>query len=177
VFVRRSLLFHEPPAPPPAIDNTPPGLDPSLTTRERFAAHSASPFCQTCHQYIDGVGFGLEGYNGAGEFRTSENGVQIDDSGTIKALMGFDPTNLNGSFPSTPYRGLRQLSMLLASSPDAPACLTTQYFRHARGATETSSDACTISRLQQQFVDSDYDLRTLLTGIVAQPRFTLRRDR
>ncbi len=175
VFVRKRLLCHELPAPPPAIDNTPPGLDPSLTTRERFAAHSASPFCQTCHQYIDDLGFGLERYNGAGEFRQSEFGMPIDDSGSIKALVGFDPDNLNGNFRSVPFQGLRQLSGLLATSPDVPDCLAKQYFRYTRGYKERESDACTIDGLQKVFEASDYDLRTLLISIVNSPSFTLRR--
>ena len=94
VFMRESVLCHDLPAPPPTVDNTPPPLDPTLTTRDRFAAHSSSEFCQVCHQYIDGVGFGFEAYDGAGQFRESENGQPVDDSGNILALEEYDPNDL-----------------------------------------------------------------------------------
>jgi len=176
VFVRERLLCHDLPDPPPAIDNTPPGLDPSLTTRERFAAHSESPFCQQCHSFIDDLGFGLERYNGAGEFRQSEFGMPIDDSGSIKALTGFDPKQLQANFPSTQFAGLRQLSDLLAQSTDVPDCLAKQYYRFARGRIDGEVDACTIDFMQKRFAAQDYDIQSLLISIVESPTFTLRKQ-
>ncbi len=176
VFVRERLLCHDLPDPPPAIDNTPPGLDPSLTTRERFAAHSESPFCQQCHSFIDDLGFGLERYNGAGEFRQNEFGMPIDDSGLIKALVGFDPEQLRANFPSTSFAGLRELSDLLSESPDVPDCLAKQYFRFAKGRIDTEADACTINFMQDRFVAQEYDIKSLLISIVESPTFTLRKQ-
>ena len=82
VFVRGRLLCQDLPPPPPDVDATPPGLDPSLTTRERFAVHDSNPACSGCHRYIDGVGFGFEGFDGVGARRTTENGHAVDMSGT-----------------------------------------------------------------------------------------------
>src|SRR6185295_5842377 len=78
VFVRRRLLCQSLPDPPANIDTTPPPLDRTKTTRDRFAEHTSNSACKQCHQYIDGVGFGFEGYDGAGAYRTTENGASID---------------------------------------------------------------------------------------------------
>jgi hypothetical protein len=174
VFVRKRLLCHELPPPPPAVNNAPPPLDAKLTTRERFAAHSSEPFCQSCHQFIDDIGFGLERYDGAGLFRSVENGAQIDDSGEIVAPSNFDPANLKLGQSGTPFQGLRDLSNIVADSEDSARCLTTQYFRFARGNQEQSTDICTVDALYERFAASDFDLQTMLVEIVNSPTFLLR---
>ena len=78
LFVRSRLLCQDLPPPPPTLDTTPPGLDRTLTTRARFAKHTESSACRGCHQFIDGVGFGLEGFDGVGQRRSVENGQPID---------------------------------------------------------------------------------------------------
>jgi cytochrome c peroxidase len=176
VFVRERLLCQKLPPPPPAVNNAPPPLDPTLTTRARFARHSQEPFCQSCHQFIDDIGFGLERYDGAGKFRNAENGRPIDDSGEIIAAENFDPTNLSLGQSGVPFQGLRDLSDIVATSADSPECLTLQYMRYARGFEERSSDQCTVNGLFAKFQESDFDISTLLLRIVESPSFTLRRD-
>jgi hypothetical protein len=164
------------PAPPPTVDNTPPGLDPNLTTRERFAVHSESPFCQVCHQYIDGVGFGFERYDGAGSYRELENGIAVDDSGELRGLEDFDATDLQAPVTLMPFQGIGELSDLISTSQSATQCLATQYHRFAFGYANGAADQCRIVNLHQRFADSGYDLRTLLLGLVTAPTFDLRRD-
>ncbi|MEE4377643.1 MAG: DUF1588 domain-containing protein, partial [Candidatus Competibacteraceae bacterium] len=176
VFVRKRVLCHAMPAPPPTVDNTPPGLDPNLTTRERFAVHSESPFCQVCHQYIDGVGFGFERYDGAGSYRELENGIAVDDSGELRGLEDFDATDLQAPVTLMPFQGIGELSDLISTSQSATQCLATQYHRFAFGYANGAADQCRIVNLHQRFADSGYDLRTLLLGLVTAPTFDLRRD-
>ncbi|HVZ32941.1 MAG TPA: DUF1592 domain-containing protein, partial [Polyangiaceae bacterium] len=57
-FVREQVLCHPLPPPPPNVDTTPPDPSPNATTRERFKEHSADPVCGSCHNLIEGVGFG-----------------------------------------------------------------------------------------------------------------------
>src|SRR5205823_11253384 len=122
---RRRLLCQSLPDPPPNIDTTPPPLDPTKTTRDRFAAHTANAQCKQCHQYIDSIGFGFEGYDGAGAYRTMENGAAIDVSGSALGLE-------TGAPDATPFRGPSELGALLSQSPTAAACAATQYFRYMR---------------------------------------------
>jgi hypothetical protein len=48
-LVRERLLCQEMPPPPPALDTSPPPVDPTLSTRERYTQHSADPTCAGCH--------------------------------------------------------------------------------------------------------------------------------
>jgi hypothetical protein len=168
VFVRRRLLCQDLPDPPPSLDTTPPGLDPTLTTRERFAAHTADPACSGCHQYIDSVGFGLEGFDGAGARRTVENGRSVDLSGEVLGLEDL------GDDTRTPFHDGPGLAALIAESEAAQECLPLQYFRYARGIEVTSDDACTVHNLQLTFTESDLSIQDLLVAIVAQPSFAVR---
>lgn len=169
VFVRRRVLCQDLPPPPPDVDNTPPGLDPNLTTRERFTLHSSSPTCQGCHQYIDGVGFGFEHFDGAGGRRELENGVPVDASGNIVGLEGLQQTS-----SVIPFEGTDELSQWIAGSDAAPRCLTIQLYRYATGAEETGRDACEIDALAARFSADDYDLRELLLTLIELPSFTAR---
>jgi hypothetical protein len=91
LFVRSRLFCQDLAPPPPDVDATPPGLDPTLTTRERFARHTSNPSCAGCHQFIDGIGFAFEGYDGIGARRLVDNGKPVDESG---ALVGAEDLDL-----------------------------------------------------------------------------------
>lgn len=168
VFVRKRLLCQDLPDPPANLDTTPPGLDPTLTTRERFAAHTANPACSGCHQYIDGVGFGLEGFDGAGARRTVENNLPVDMSGEVRGLEDL------GDGTTTTFIDGPGLAALLADSQAAQACLPKQYFRFARGIEVTEDDACAVHNLQLAFADADLAIQDLLVAIVGQPSFAVR---
>lgn len=169
VFVRERLLCHELPDPPPDVDTTPPGLDPSLTTRERFRRHTDDPNCASCHNYIDGIGFGLERYDGVGDFRSTENGQPVDDSGALRGPEGFADSRR----PS--FNGMRELAELLRQTQSLRQCTAIQYYRYARGYTETAADDCALAHLFETFEASGGHLQTLMIELVRQPGFVLRR--
>ena len=83
--VLRHVLCIE--APDPASVNlvvAAPPPDPTKSTRERFAAHSADPTCQTCHQLIDPIGFAFEQFDEGGRFREMDNGVPTSAASSVK---------------------------------------------------------------------------------------------
>jgi len=168
LFVRDRLLCQELPAPPANLDTTPPGLDPTLTTRERFAKHTSDPSCRSCHQFIDGVGFGLEGFDGIGMKRELENGLAVDTSGEILGLESLNTTTRDE------FSGGKQLGSLLSESPSAQACLSLQYYRYARGYRETASDSCSVDRLEKQFQSKNLTIKELLIAITSLKSLTVR---
>jgi hypothetical protein len=167
VFVRTRLLCQTLEPPPQNLDIMPPGLDPSLTTRERFAKHAREPLCRACHQFIDDVGFGFERYDGVGAYRETEGGAPVDASGKVKGLEDLRDEAV------TSFDGPLELGRILAASPNAQACLARQLFRYARGG-EAARDACAIRRLQQAFTDGGLDLQKLLLETVKQKSFLTR---
>ncbi len=59
------------------------------TLREEFEMHRRNPSCVDCHEKIDPIGFGLENFDAVGRFRTTENGVSVDSSGTMPGGISF----------------------------------------------------------------------------------------
>jgi len=165
VFLRQALLCTQLPPPPPdvlrlAMMEQP---DPSKTTRERFAAHSTDPFCHSCHQYIDPVGFGFEEFDAIGAFRATENGKPVDDSGTLLGTRDAD-----GDF-----QGVSELSERLLTSRQFQDCVVTQMFRFAMGVAETTDDREILARISNQF-SVDQPLLELILAIVGSPLFAQR---
>lgn len=168
-WVRDRLLCQDLPPPPANANTTPPGLDPTLTTRERFAKHTSDASCRGCHQYIDGVGFGFERYDGAGAHRTEEGGRSIDATGEIRGRESLT----NGVSES--FDGPKGLAALLAKGEGAPSCFATHWFRFARGLKEDGPEVCAARTLGKKFLEKGQDIRELMIAVVTQRSFLVRR--
>ncbi|HEX6240222.1 MAG TPA: DUF1588 domain-containing protein, partial [Polyangiales bacterium] len=170
LYVRNRLLCQVLPSPPANLDTTPPGLDPTLTTRERFAKHTADAACSSCHTFIDGVGFGLEGFDGVGQQRSMENNIAVDTSGEIRGIESLS----DGS--SKKFNGARELAAVLRDSENAKACLALQYYRFGRGYEERDADACSLSALKQRFMAGGLTVRDLLENLPLLTSFSIRAE-
>jgi hypothetical protein len=166
VFVRQRILCLDVPPPPPNFNPIPPDPDPSLTTRERFAVHTASSACSGCHKLIDGTGFGFENYDQLGRYRTQENGLPVDASGEM-LLTG--EAALDGA-----YNGVLELSNRLAVSPRVERCLATNWYRYAMGRVETEADGCSLREVQQKFSASGGQFKELLVAVTLTDAFRYR---
>lgn len=160
LFVRNQLMCQELPPPPPDVMVTAPAIDPNATTRERFSQHSADPYCASCHTSMDPVGLGFENYDPVGAWRDTENGVVVDDSGTI-----YNGDDLTGDF-----HGPRDLGMKMSQSAVVKNCVVTQLFRYANGRGEDPQDKCTIADLQVKFAENN-SLRELLVQLTLTEAF------
>jgi hypothetical protein len=168
VFLRRNLLcqtFAQPPADAGGV----PDVDPSATTRERFAAHTANAACASCHQFIDPVGFGFEHFDAIGAWRETESGHPVDASGSLDDVNGL------GTGTTAPFSSLPELGAILAASDAAETCFARQYYRFARGARETASDRCAVKSLEDAFLESGGDIRELMVRVFTSPDFSRRR--
>lgn len=167
LFVRRRILCQELPEPPPDAGSVP-EIDPDATTRERFDQHSSDPACAGCHVLIDPVGFGFEHFDAVGAFRAEDAGEPVDASGIATAVGGIDPDD-------EAFDGVVELGALLATSPEAPACLARQYFRFAHGRLETEDDSCAVEALADAFATADHDLVELFVATLTAGEFRYRR--
>lgn len=179
VLVRERLLCQDLPPPPAALDTSPPEVDPSLSTRERYAQHATDAACSGCHVLIDPIGFAFEGFGGDGRPRTSDGPHPLDTQGEIVRSRSS-----NSSFDGTDG-----LAAALLAGTDLPRCYAEQWLTYAAGtparaATCTSVDLAaqggqlSLQQPLQSFVATEYfrarqggpaELDAL--GVVAGPSF------
>jgi mono/diheme cytochrome c family protein len=113
-WVLRKLLNDPPPPAPanvPAITRL---AGQVLTTRERLLAHQEDPQCASCHRKIDPIGFGLENFDAAGQWRTEDSYTAIDAAGKpdpkSKKTWTIDPAAAVYKGPAfQDYFGLRDI--------------------------------------------------------------------
>jgi hypothetical protein len=162
-FIRQRFFCQDPPPPPPNVMAVAPDLDPTLTTRQRFAAHATQASCAACHKLMDPIGLGFENYDGVGQYRALENGRPVDASGTLYG------TDVDGAF-----NGVPELLDHLKESQEVRDCVVTQWFRFSYGRTETDDDACTLRSLQDQFDASGSNIQKLLVSLSQTDAFLYR---
>jgi hypothetical protein len=127
------------------------------TARERLAAHSTEPSCAGCHRVMDPLGLALENFDGAGQFRATENEAPIDTSGMLDGREFRDPDGLAAA---------------LAGSPAVTACLVDRALAYGLGRTPDRTQRPVLEYLQARFEGDDYRVPELFRSIVLSRAFT-----
>lgn len=156
VWLAEALLCVTPPPPPAGIPPAPEPT-PGESERERLERHRADPSCASCHDLIDPLGFGFEGYDALGRWRTEAEGEPIDSVGQLPDGRTFD--------------GMIELSGLLSSGPEFPTCVATKLMTYAIGRTMTPAEGCVMADLGTTYVSADATLSDLLWAIVTSDAF------
>jgi hypothetical protein len=159
-YVREQFFCQPLPSPPANLVIIVPQVTPGSTTRQRFAAHEAQASCAACHQLMDGLGLGFEQYDPLGRWRTQDQGLPVDSSGTIVQ------TDVNGAFV-----GGAALAAKLAQSGEVRQCVVKQWFRYANGRSDIDTDSCTLSHLNYDFDNKGHDMRELRVDIALSDAF------
>ncbi|WP_288132490.1 PQQ-dependent sugar dehydrogenase [Microbulbifer sp.] len=176
VYVREVLMCQE--FPPPAAADFNVVFEETDSNREATARHTSDPACAACHQFIDGVGFGFEGFGSDALYRTIETiGTgeerEIDDSGSIKSLYTpatvLDPTSSSYDFYSVP-----ELANLIAGSDQGEACFARQFYRYVVVREESASDDLIIHAVSEDLRNGG-GMQSMLRTLVLSDAFTLRR--
>jgi len=119
-WVLRKLL-HDPPPPAPA--NVPAITRLAgkvLTTHERLLAHQEDPQCASCHRKIDPIGFGLENFDAAGQWRTEDSYTALDANGKPDPKSKKTWTIDSAAFHKGPaFKDYFELRNIIASKSDA----------------------------------------------------------
>jgi hypothetical protein len=162
-YIQRSVLCATIPDPPPNIPELPP-LMATQTTRQQVDMHTAPDECAGCHHgFINPVGFGFENYDAAGVYRTTENGVTIDASGTLA-----------GTAAKTAFTDGVSESAALATSPEAQRCYSATWMRYAFGRAESTAEMCAIQVLGARLQDDNYKVTDLMVDITRTTAFMYR---
>jgi hypothetical protein len=165
VFLQRRLLCTRIPDPPPNIPELP-AIDGTVikTTRQQVDEHTAPAECAKCHHtVINPVGFGLENYDAVGQYRTTENGYDIDATGTLVGTEGEAPFTDGVSMAKT-----------IAASPEARLCYAANWFRYTFGRTEEDSDGCALSTIAGLLGDDAYPATRVLIDMTRTRAFLYR---
>ena len=156
--LRELFLCQTVPEPPPGIDfsvvSNPDSSYP--TQRQRVAAHLETPSCAGCHRITDPIGLSLEQFDGAGAFRTTENGALIDASG---GLDGYE------------FDGAIGLGEALRENPELPRCLVQRVYSYGTGGPPALESRAVLDYFNTQFASRGYRLRDLLRLIALSDAF------
>lgn len=161
-WVLENLLGAAPPPPPPDA----PVLNESelsgvRSMRERMEQHRKDPSCAPCHVLMDPIGFGLEGYDAAGAWRTHDGSVAIDTSGTLPDGKSF--------------RGAEDLKKILRGQSGAfTRNLTEKLMTFALGRGLERQDGAVVEEIARQAAAQGHRFSVLVTGIVNSKPFQMR---
>jgi hypothetical protein len=167
-MVRTRLLCQDVPPPPANLDTMFKPTNGSLTTRQHFEMEHDQAVCNTCHQYMDPIGFGFESYDGFGRYRTTENGQNIDHTGTLVDVTSSGSVSFNG------LSGTGSLSAWLATSDDVKSCMVRYWSYVAYAASTWPQDGCTYAAIRQEAGTNNYSLKSVLMAIIHASHFTRR---
>jgi hypothetical protein len=135
------------------------------TTRQSYDVHGQSPCANACHGLFDPPGFAFENYDGNGAYRTTENGQNVDSTGTF-----VTPANATISFQNA-----LDLAKQLAQSQEAQACIDRQWTRYILGRPEIMADAGSMSiAFQKAAATPGFSVRDLLSALVQSKTFMYR---
>jgi hypothetical protein len=156
------LLCATVPDPP---NNVPPPDPPTpgLTTRQRFEMHDMNACTGACHNVMDNIGYGFEHYDGIGAFRTMDQNLPVDSSGSIP-LDGATQT----------FNDAIGLARLLADSPQAQGCFARQLTRYALNRWDGPADAASIASATETFKAGGLDVRKLIGAVATSRTFRFR---
>lgn len=156
--VRESLLCQKVPDPPGDVDfslfNDP--NSPNKTARDRLTAHAVQPACAGCHKLTDPIGLAMERFDGAGQFRTTEDGAPIDPTGDLDGV---------------PYNDAAGLGKAMHGNPAVPSCVVNRAFSYATARATTAQDRELLGYYEEMFAKSGYRLPELMRRIATSKAF------
>jgi hypothetical protein len=122
--------------------------------------HRADAACAVCHNKMDPLGFGLENYNGIGQWRQMDGKFPVDARGTLP----------NGKAFSTPAE---MRALLVASLPQFSRLLTEKMLTYALGRGLAPYDRRTVDEIDRKMASSGYHFQTLIYQIVRSVPFQM----
>ena len=144
-----------------------PGID-KATVRQRLEIHRELPQCARCHNKIDPLGFALENFNAAGEWRDQEGfgykgRVERDDPVINASSQMPDGTEING------VEGLQ--TAMMAQEDLFLRAIATKMMTYALGREPGLADLPSIQESVRVMKSRGYTIRSLIHHIVASPQF------
>jgi len=160
-WVLARMMASPPPAPPANVPQvSAPVPSDGETFRQIMEMHVNTPQCAVCHNAMDPIGFGLENYDGVGEWRTTDNGLPVD------AASALVPSGQS-------FSGALQLESILKADPRVPSAVVQFLLSYALGrdastaSGDWANDQCFVGALTTAFQTTDNGRMTALASRVA----------
>ena len=160
VFIKERILCQPIGSPPSDIPPLESSTVEPQTNRERYAIHSQSPVCSSCHKSIDGLGFPFEHYDAIGQYRTHDNEHLVNAQGEIFG------TDVDGEVENA-----IELTQKFAQSRSVHDCYADQMFRYAFGRSSTNTDKPTLNNLKDHFWSTEGNIAELMVLLVSSHKF------
>jgi hypothetical protein len=156
VFLTRRIVGRALKPPPVAVAFNDAEFDPSLTMREKISQLTKNQNCQSCHSFINPLGFSLEHFDAVGKFRDIDNGKAVNavaeyltDEGKVVKLSGP-----------------RDVAEFAANSEDAHRAFIEQLFHQVVKQPILAYGPNVMDQLRQSFSASGFNIQKLLVDIV-----------
>jgi hypothetical protein len=177
-WVLRKLL-HDPPPPAPAnIPVLSRFAGKLMPARELMTAHQEQPQCAQCHRRIDPIGYALENFDAAGNWRDQEYTDYYTFWKAIQKKATF-PIDARGQLPSGSafegFEGLR--NAVVAHEADFVRGLTESLLEYALGRPCGFSDQELVEEILKKAKSKEFTLRSLIQAIVASKEFSTKQVR
>ncbi|HEY0708807.1 MAG TPA: DUF1592 domain-containing protein [Polyangia bacterium] len=162
-FILDRLLCQPPPPPPPGVPLFVPDDNKGGTLREKLTrTHLAmGSDCAACHMLTDPMGFAFENYDGIGQWRDKDEGLDVDATGTMPGT-------------GVRFNGAGELSEAISKDPRFASCMAKQLLTYATGRTLRDRDQPLIEDLGKKFASAGMKIPTLVELIASSPAMTQR---
>ena len=170
VYVLKTMLNTDPGLPVANAGELPskvPGIG-KATVRQRLTIHREAASCARCHDKIDPLGFSLENFNAAGEWR------DVEATGWNGRVQPGDPKiDASATMPDgTKFVGVRGLQDALMVQQDKFLTgLSSKLHTYALGRELGFSDQPMINASVAKMKQGNYTLRSLIHAVVASESF------
>ncbi len=162
-WILTNVLGIPPNPPPPNIPALKERSDTGkpTTLRERMEEHRTNPTCAGCHRMMDPIGFSLENFDALGQWRTTDEGVKIDPSGTL--------------FNGAKVDGPASLRQMLTSRPEVfVGVLIEKMLTYGLGRGVQYYDMPAVRSVVRDAGHNDFRFSSIVLGIVKSAPFQMK---
>jgi hypothetical protein len=173
-WVLRKLLNDPPPPAPANVPEITRLAGKLLTTRERLQAHQEDPQCASCHRKIDPLGFGLENFDAAGQWRTHDTYQALGPNGKPdpKATKTWAIEAGATLHKGPSFKDYYELRDILRTRTDAFATgFAAALIEYALGRPCGFSDEPLIARMLELARPKGFTPRAFLHALIQSPEF------
>lgn len=155
VFLTRNIVGRSLKPPPIAVAFNDAEFDPTLTMREKVAELTKNQNCQSCHSFINPLGFSLEHFDAVGKFREIDNGKKVN---AVADYLADDGKVVQLSGP-------RDVAEFAANNEDAHRAFIEQLFHQVVKQPVFAYGPTVMDQLRQSFAASGFSIQKLLVDI------------